>query len=84
MQGGGSEGNHGRKRLPLGHLRALLLRAGATSQEVRSLHGLASALLKRLGAGDGRGRLPEAVRAGQGQGQPQEEGLQEEGLQGEL
>jgi hypothetical protein len=61
VQGGGSEGNHGRKRLPLGHLRAVLLRAGATAQEIRSLHGLASALLKNLGATDGRGKLPEEV-----------------------
>lgn len=51
-QGGGPKGNHGRRRLPLGHVRALLSRAKANTWEVRSLHGLASAVLKALGLPD--------------------------------
>lgn len=46
--GAGSAGNHGRKRLPLGHLRALLSRSRCTTGEVRSLHGFASAILNLL------------------------------------
>ncbi|GBF98626.1 rRNA methyltransferase [Raphidocelis subcapitata] len=48
--GGGNQGNHGRRRLPLGHVRAILSRAKANTWEVRSLHGLAAAALKALGA----------------------------------
>lgn len=46
--GGGAKGNHGRKRLPVGHARALVARARMNAAEVRSLHGLAAAVLERL------------------------------------
>jgi hypothetical protein len=49
--GGGNQGSHGRRRLALGHLRALMSRARANTWEVRSLHGLATAALKALGGG---------------------------------
>ncbi|KAF8068431.1 BETAC-AD [Scenedesmus sp. PABB004] len=52
-RGGGAQGSHGRRRLPVGHVRAILSRAAASTWEVRSLHGLASAVLKRVGGGDG-------------------------------
>lgn len=45
-----SGANHGRKRLPVGHIRALLARAQVQAWEVRSLHGLASAVLAALRA----------------------------------
>ncbi|KAF6257430.1 SpoU rRNA methylase family-domain-containing protein [Scenedesmus sp. NREL 46B-D3] len=47
-RGGGAQGSHGRRRLPLGHIRAILSRAQANTWEVRSLHGLASAVLKHV------------------------------------
>jgi tRNA C32,U32 (ribose-2'-O)-methylase TrmJ len=47
--GGGDKGNHRRKRLPAGHLRALLLRSQATVAEVRALHGM----LKEVERADG-------------------------------
>jgi hypothetical protein len=47
--GGGNQGNHGRRRLPLGHIRAILARSKANTWEVRSLHGLAAAALRALG-----------------------------------
>ena len=96
--GGGNQGNHGRRRQALGHIRAVMARAKAntwvrargarrrrrpgqparppallrlgllqprrarlksalpaTSQEVRSLHGLATATLKALGVAEGGG-----------------------------
>ncbi|GIL42214.1 hypothetical protein Vafri_268 [Volvox africanus] len=46
--GGGSSGNHGRRRLPVGHLRSVLFRARINAAESRSLHGLASAVLQKL------------------------------------
>ncbi|GLC72152.1 hypothetical protein PLESTF_001212600 [Pleodorina starrii] len=46
--GGGNAGNHGRRRLPIGHLRAVVSRARLSAAESRSLHGLASAVLQRL------------------------------------
>ncbi|GLI70532.1 hypothetical protein VaNZ11_015447 [Volvox africanus] len=46
--GGGSSGNHGRRRLPVGHLRSVLSRARINAAESRSLHGLASAVLQQL------------------------------------
>lgn len=51
-RGGG--GNHGRRRLALGYLRSVLGRSRITAGEVRSLHGLATAVLKAL-TGGGRG-----------------------------
>ncbi|KAI8466150.1 MAG: Alpha/beta knot methyltransferase [Monoraphidium minutum] len=51
--GGGNQGNHGRRRLPLGHIRALMARAKANTWEVRSLHGLAKAVLDALGGDKG-------------------------------
>ncbi|KAG2498757.1 hypothetical protein HYH03_003496 [Edaphochlamys debaryana] len=47
-EGRGGGGNHGRRRLPIGHLRAVLSRARLTAAESSSLHGLASAVLQRL------------------------------------
>ncbi len=41
-------GNHGRRRLPVGHVRAVVGRARLTAGESRSLHGLASAVLQRV------------------------------------
>eukprot|EP00798_Chlamydomonas_sp_ICE-L_P009060 gene9060-16178_t len=46
-----SSGNHGRRRLPLGNLRALLQRSRINRRESRSLHGLASAVLNALDPG---------------------------------
>ncbi|GIL89509.1 hypothetical protein Vretimale_1925 [Volvox reticuliferus] len=46
--GGGGSGNHGRRRLPVGHLRSVVSRARINAAESRSLHGLASAVLQRL------------------------------------
>lgn len=43
-----SPGNHGRRRLPVGHLRAVVSRARMTAAESRSLHGLVSAVLQHL------------------------------------
>jgi tRNA C32,U32 (ribose-2'-O)-methylase TrmJ len=37
-------GNHARKRRVAGHVRALLSRADATTQEVRSLHAFCKAI----------------------------------------
>jgi tRNA C32,U32 (ribose-2'-O)-methylase TrmJ len=53
-RGGGAQGRHGRRRLPVGHARALLGRSAASTAEVRALHGLASSVLAALqpGAGD--------------------------------
>lgn len=48
-RGGG--GNHGRKKLPLGNLRAILNRSRIMTGEVRSLHGLASVILTQLEGG---------------------------------
>ena len=66
---GGQSGNHGRKRLPVGHVRALLSRAKVTVQEARSLHGFASSIIDVVAAGHplgskrslpkGKGRLEE-------------------------
>ncbi len=42
-------GSHGRRRLPLGHIRAVLSRARANTWEVRSMHGLAAAVMQALG-----------------------------------
>jgi len=39
-RGGGDQGNHGRRLQPLGHLRNMVMRSRATTQEVRSLFGL--------------------------------------------
>eukprot|EP00889_Picochlorum_renovo_P001084 jgi/Picre1/28114/NNA_003521.t1 len=39
-RGGGDQGNHGRRLQPLGHLRNVLMRSRATTQEIRSLFGL--------------------------------------------
>ncbi|PNW78901.1 hypothetical protein CHLRE_09g393876v5 [Chlamydomonas reinhardtii] len=50
-KGGGNNGNHGRRRLPLGHLRAVVSRARVNAAESRSLHGLASGVLQRLEPG---------------------------------
>lgn len=47
-RGGGAAGSHGRRRLPLGHIRAIASRARMNTWEVRSLHGLASAVLMVL------------------------------------
>lgn len=47
-RGGGAQGSHGRRRLPVGHIRALLSRAQINAWEVRSLHGLASAVLGKV------------------------------------
>ncbi|KAG2432469.1 hypothetical protein HXX76_008814 [Chlamydomonas incerta] len=47
-KGGGNNGNHGRRRLPLGHLRGVVSRARVSAAESRSLHGLASGVLQRL------------------------------------
>lgn len=47
-RGGGAQGSHGRRRLPVGHIRALLSRASINAWEVRSLHGLASAVLSKV------------------------------------
>ncbi|KAG2454033.1 hypothetical protein HYH02_001074 [Chlamydomonas schloesseri] len=47
-KGGGNNGNHGRRRLPLGHLRGVVSRARVNAAESRSLHGLASAVLQAL------------------------------------
>lgn len=38
--GGGDKGNHGRRKMAFGHLRALLTRSQATAAEVRALHAL--------------------------------------------
>ena len=38
--GGGDKSNHGRKRRPVGHLRALLSRSQASTAEIRALHGV--------------------------------------------
>ncbi|PNH12047.1 hypothetical protein TSOC_001074 [Tetrabaena socialis] len=46
--GGGNGGNHGRKRLPVGHVRSVVSRARLNAAESRSLHGLASAVLQAL------------------------------------
>ena len=48
---GGKSGNHGRKRLPVGHVRALLSRAKVTVQEARSLHGFVSAIIDNVAPG---------------------------------
>ncbi|KAK9804369.1 hypothetical protein WJX72_009533 [[Myrmecia] bisecta] len=45
----GGQGNHARKRTVADHVRSLLQRGRATTQEVRVLHGLCSAFLKQLG-----------------------------------
>jgi tRNA/rRNA methyltransferase len=45
--GGGDKSNHGRKRKPAGHLRALLARSQASTQEVRALHGILKQLEKK-------------------------------------
>jgi hypothetical protein len=49
-RGGGNAGNHGRRKLPIGHLRSLMGRARPLQGEVRSLHGLASRLLAAVPA----------------------------------
>lgn len=38
--GGGDKGNHGRRKMAFGHLKALLTRSQATTAEVRALHAL--------------------------------------------
>jgi tRNA C32,U32 (ribose-2'-O)-methylase TrmJ len=45
--GGGDKSNHGRKRKPAGHLRALLARSQASTPEVRALHGILKELEKK-------------------------------------
>lgn len=45
--GGGDKSNHGRRRRPAGHLRALLARSQATTSEVRAMHGILKELEKR-------------------------------------
>lgn len=40
--------SHGRKPTEVGHARAVLSRAGASTQEVRALHTLCKALEQRL------------------------------------
>jgi len=45
--GGGDKSNHGRKRKPAGHLRALLARSQASTPEVRALHGVLKELEKK-------------------------------------
>lgn len=45
--GGGDKSNHGRKRKPAGHLRALLTRSQASTPEVRALHGILKELEKK-------------------------------------
>jgi tRNA C32,U32 (ribose-2'-O)-methylase TrmJ len=45
--GGGDKSNHGRKRKPAGHLRALLARSQASTAEVRALHGIFKELEKK-------------------------------------
>lgn len=52
-RGGGAQGSHGRRRLPVGHIRALLSRAQINAWEVRSLHGLASAVLAAVQGSEG-------------------------------
>eukprot|EP00879_Flechtneria_rotunda_P014117 GHRR01014747.1.p1 GENE.GHRR01014747.1~~GHRR01014747.1.p1 ORF type:complete len:367 (+),score=101.63 GHRR01014747.1:1455-2555(+) len=47
-RGGGAQGSHGRRRLAVGHIRSILSRAQASTWEVRSLHGLATAILNRV------------------------------------
>ncbi|KAG7667321.1 hypothetical protein Ndes2526B_g04172 [Nannochloris sp. 'desiccata'] len=46
--GGGDKSNHGRKRKPAGHLRALLARSQASTPEVRALHGILKELEKKF------------------------------------
>lgn len=56
--GGGDRSNHGRRKRPAGHLRAVLRRSQASAAEVRALHGLVKALAERLPplpGGDGGG-----------------------------
>lgn len=48
--GGGDKSNHGRKRKPAGHLRAVLSRSQATTAEVRALHGVLKELERKYGA----------------------------------
>ncbi len=48
--GGGDKGNHGRRRLAMGHIRSLLLKARANTAEVRALHGVAKELERVLAA----------------------------------
>lgn len=38
--GGGDKSNHGRKRRPFGHVKAVLQRSQLSTAEVRALHGI--------------------------------------------
>jgi hypothetical protein len=62
-RGGGNKGNHGRRKLVVGHVRTLLGRSRVLQGEVRSMHGLASTLLAALAPGhhlaSGRRHKPE-------------------------
>lgn len=53
-RGGGDQGNHGRRMQPLGHLRSLLMRSRATTQEVRSLFGLVKSVEQAIDDGPTR------------------------------
>ena len=46
--GGGDRAAHGRRRLPMGQLRRLLLRSQASTAEVRALHGICKRLADKL------------------------------------
>ncbi|KAF5834307.1 hypothetical protein DUNSADRAFT_9050 [Dunaliella salina] len=54
--GGGSQGSHGRRRKPVGHMRSIFSKARLTQAEVRALHGFASQVLERLD-GSSRGKV---------------------------